>query len=44
LLLSLADLRNEIGAVDSGGAQSNAFPREARQEGAAVFIDMRNVA
>ena len=41
---SLADLRNYIGAVDSGGAQSNAFPSEARQEGAAVFIDMRNVA
>ena len=33
LRLSLADLRNDIGAVDSGGAQSNAFPSEARQEG-----------
>jgi hypothetical protein len=42
--VSLADLRNDIGAVDSGSAQSNAFPSKARQEGAAVFIDMRNVA
>ena len=44
LRLSLADLRNDIGVVDSAGALSNAFPSEARQEGAAVFIDMRNVA
>ena len=42
--VSLADFRNDIGAVDSGGAQSNAFPSEASKEGAAMFIDMRNVA
>jgi hypothetical protein len=42
--LSVADLRNDIRAVDPGSAQSNAFPSEARQEGAAVLIDMRNVA
>ena len=44
LRLSLADLRNDIGAVDYGRAQSNASPSKARQQGAAVFIDMRNVA
>jgi hypothetical protein len=42
--LSLADLLNDIGAVDSGGAQSNAFPSETRQERTAIFIDMRHVA
>ena len=39
-----ADFSNDIGAIDPGGAQLNAFRGQAGQQRAAAFIDMRNVA